>query len=82
VPRIGRALGVTSPEQITESFDSPWFYVGLAVAILLLALAAAPRDVLPHARLTGLVAYRRLELALVGAGALMIVTVAYLLTLM
>jgi hypothetical protein len=51
---------------------------GIGAAMLLLGAAALPGTVARDQRIAGLVADRRLELALAGTATLLFVTVAYL----
>lgn len=58
----------------------PLIWIGLGMAIALLALAAAPVEAVRSARVAALLAYRRTEVACAGAATLVLVTLAYVLT--
>jgi hypothetical protein len=76
-----RVLGVT--EEIAESIAElhPAFFVLLALAIMLLAVASVPASAIPHRTAATAVAHRRIELTLAGALALGVVVAAYLVVL-
>jgi hypothetical protein len=58
----------------------PLIWIGLGIAIALLALAALPLEAARGARLAALLAYRRRAIALAGAATLGVVTIAYALS--
>jgi hypothetical protein len=58
----------------------PLLWIGLGIAIALLALAALPLEAAPNARIAALLAYRRMTVALAGASTLVAVTIAYALS--
>jgi hypothetical protein len=58
----------------------PLIWIGLGIAIALLALAALPLEAARGARLAALLAYRRRAVALAGAATLGVVTIAYALS--
>ena len=71
-------LGARFAHQAVKAAENVplWLYLLLGLAIMLLALAALPLRAAPK-RAAGLLARRRAVLALVGAAALVVVTVAY-----
>jgi hypothetical protein len=58
----------------------PLLWIGLGIAIALLALAALPLEAAPNARIAALLAYRRMTVAVAGATTLVAVTIAYALS--
>jgi hypothetical protein len=58
----------------------PLIWIGLGIALALLALAALPVESARNAKVAMLLAYRRTEVALAGAATLILVTVAYVLS--
>jgi hypothetical protein len=55
-------------------------WIGLGIALALIALAAVPVEAVRGARIAALLAYRRAAVAFAGAATLVLVTVAYVLS--
>jgi hypothetical protein len=80
-----RAAGGVLGKRFSDVRDTvrsvhPLIWVGLGIALALLALAALPVEAARNAKVAMLLAYRRTEVALAGAATLVLVTVAYVLT--
>jgi hypothetical protein len=80
-----KAAGGVLGERFTGFRDTvrsvhPLIWVGLGIALALLALAALPVEAARNAKVAMLLAYRRTDVALAGAAALVLVTVAYVLS--
>lgn len=75
---LGGVLG-NRFERADDAFEkvNPLIWIGLGMAIALLALSALPVERAPNARIAGLLAYRRLQIACVGTMALIGVGLAY-----
>jgi hypothetical protein len=58
----------------------PLIWLGLGIALALLALAAVPVEAVRGARVAAVLAYRRAAVAVAGAATLILVTVAYMLS--
>lgn len=79
--KLGSAAGVLGA-RFTRAADAvkkvhPILFVLLGIAIGLLAIAALPMRYVPHDRMAVVLAYRRSAVALVGATALVAVSVLY-----
>jgi hypothetical protein len=88
-PESGKAQQVKAGGVLGGRFDRaketvrsihPLIWIGLGIAIALLALAALPLETVRGARLAALLAYRRLPVAIAGATTLVVVTIAYALS--
>jgi hypothetical protein len=88
-PESGKAQRIKTGGVLGKQFDRardtvksihPLIWIGLGIAIALLALAAVPLEAVRGARLAALLAYRRMPVALAGAATLVVVTIAYALS--
>jgi hypothetical protein len=59
-----------SPARVSANASNPLVVFALAMAVMLLGLAALPKNAVPDPRLTDLLARHRVEVALAGAAAL------------
>lgn len=79
--RGGSVLGARfdrAPEAVKAIH--PLIWIGLGIALALIALAAVPVEAVRGARIAALLAYRRAAVAFAGAATLVLVTVAYVLS--
>ena len=68
-----------APSEVTKHVTNPLVIAALAAAVLLLGLAALPKEAIPDPRLTDALARHRVEVVLAGAAALAGAIVALLL---
>jgi hypothetical protein len=78
-PKKGGVLGADFAQTLRDPTSvSPVLLILLAIAICLLGLAALPRSVVASPVLAEQLTHRRLELALAGTTALLVVVLAYM----
>jgi len=78
-PDVHTGVLATSIEKTARAIE-PLLVALLAASILLLGLASLPREAMPGPRMHDALARHRLELAALGATALVVVALAFLLT--